>query len=431
MLKKIFNYKILPITILIIYNIIFFYLRYFYLLEHPEASYAYYKVSAHTYYLLTETVFVYSFLLLLFVIGYLLAVALFSNNSNIKQYYSRNNYKTFFEYAFYLSIGLSLFRIFILGETMGGNGRSGIFKYLFFIDWILSLKLLYLYLLINEKLLIKKLLYTFLIVFTIIMSGMKGGIIVPLLMIFFVYIYKNNNIKIKYFVYIMLGLIIIVLSFPFVFQIVNEIRASGAINMDKLLLNLNATISSYQSLISKIIEYIYYRLSLVEELQVMLQYYDKINRDEINIFTFLVHIYNAFVPSFMEPSTWYYKYAGNRIYPIIFFDMNINEHSSEALTIPGLFVFYFGWFSPVYLLLFGFFTGWIYMKLVKLKNLNLSNFFSIFFLIIFFGFIQSGSIQQLATGIKEVVSFLLLYFIAKIFYQKFSKRRTYQSISMA
>jgi len=380
--------------------------------------------------MLDETLIVYSILLFFFIVGYFFAISLFKTNYRATSQ-KQNNYKTFFEMAFYFSILLSLFRIFILGEVMGGEGRSGIFKYLFFLDWILSIKLLYLYLLLNEKLFIKKLIYTILVVFTIIASGMKGGIVIPILTMFFVYVYKNNNIRYKYFLYIILGLTLVVLAFPFVFQIVNEIRASGTLNVDRFLLNINNTIASYSSLLSKIIEYIYYRLSVVEQLQVILQYYSKIDREQINLFTFIVHIYNAFVPSFMEPETWYYNYAGNRIYPIVFFGMGLDVRSSEALTIPGLVVFYFGWFAPAFVLLFGFVTGYVYMKLTRLSNTTLSSFFSIYFLMIFFQFIQGASIQHIAVGIKESVSFIMLFFIAKLFYQRFSKRRTHQNISMA
>jgi len=431
MLNKFFNYKILPITVLLLHMLVFFYLRYFYLLEYPEASYVYYKVSAHPHYMLEETIFVYSFLIFLFIVGYLLAISLFKDTERQTVVKRQNNYKDFFEYAFYFSILLSLFRIFVLGEVMGGEGRSGIFKYLFFLDWILSLKLLYLYLLINEKLFLKKVFYTILIVFTIIVSGMKDGIIIPILTIFFIYLYKNNNIKIKYFFYIFSGLVLVVLSFPFVFQIVNEIRATGSLGIDKIVMNIDNTFNSYMPLLNKVIQYIYYRLSLVEELQVMLQYYDKIDRDKINMLTFIVHIYNAFVPSFMESSTWYYNYAGNRIYPIVFFGMGLDIQSSEALTIPGLFVFYFGWFSPLYIMLFGSFMGYIYMKLTRLKNAVLSSYFSIYFLMVFFKFIQAASIEHLATAVKESVSFLILLFIAKIFMQTFKKRRIHQNTSMA
>ncbi|MDX2369618.1 MAG: hypothetical protein QNK36_14675 [Colwellia sp.] len=399
-------------------------------MEYPEASYAYSKVSAHPHYMLDETILLYSFLIFLFVVGYLLSVSLFKNSAR-PIIVENNNYKTFFEFAFYFSVLLSVFRIFVLGETMGGEGRSGIFKYLFFLDWILSLKLLYLYLLIHEKKIVKKIIYTILIVFTIIASGMKGGVVVPILTVFFVYLYKNNNIKIKYFIYIFTGLALVVLSFPFVFQIVNEIRATGSLGLSKVLLNIDSTLGSYQALLGKIIKYIYYRLSLVEELQVILQYYGNINRDEINIFTFIVHIYNAFVPSFMESSTWYYNYAGNRIYPIIFFGMGLDVKSSEALTIPGLFVFYFGWFSPMYIMLFGSFIGYTYMKLTRLKNSALSSFFSIYFLIVFFKFLQAASIQHLALAVKESIAFLILLFVAKLFMQKFKKRKSYQSTSMA
>jgi len=58
MLNKLFNYKILPITILVIHTIVFLYLRYFYLLEYPEASYVYYKVSANPLYLLDKTLII-------------------------------------------------------------------------------------------------------------------------------------------------------------------------------------------------------------------------------------------------------------------------------------------------------------------------------------------------------------------------------------
>jgi|GEM_PF-3111017 hypothetical protein len=78
MINKLFNYKILPITILILHMIVFFYLRYFYLLEYPEASYAYHKVSAHPHYMLEETVFVYSLLIFLFIVGYLIVFYLFA-----------------------------------------------------------------------------------------------------------------------------------------------------------------------------------------------------------------------------------------------------------------------------------------------------------------------------------------------------------------
>ena len=157
MINKLFNYKILPITILLMHMFVFFYLRYFYLLEYPEASYVYHKVAAHPHYMLEETFLLYSFLIFLFIVGYLFSVSLFKNRA--RPIVIEHNYKTCFEFLFYFSILLAVFRVYILGETMGGEGRSGIFKYLFFLDWIISLKLLYLYLLIHEEKIVKKIIF--------------------------------------------------------------------------------------------------------------------------------------------------------------------------------------------------------------------------------------------------------------------------------
>jgi len=392
------------ITIILIYNFFFFYLRFIYLFFDVENSYIYYYFNNYKpQNSCFITIFSYSILLIGFIYFYLKG-----SHVRIIKEYSLNVNIRIIHILFLVSVFIELYRTIILGNHAGKATIGSFFKILFFVQWVFSFKI-YGFLLFCYT---KKYRYLLIVALLIILSGMKSGLFYVLLFWFF-YLYYFNLLNRKKVISFIIILLLFISIFPILFILIGKVRQGDSFSFNLLYSVIKTIKADYFSFLFIVIKFIIKRMNLYDFYHMIVLNYDLLPRKNINSITGIVHLYNEFVPAFLESKDLYLGRSINYLYPVIFFNQSIIEVSSEAVTIPGLILLYNGYlFSIIYISLLGFVIGLIHNSINRVRNTNLNDFFNIYFFVFIFGFIQSGSISSMILLIKEFCSliFILSFF---------------------
>lgn len=417
------NRRLWPVYMLIVYDFFFAFLRYFYLKNYPENSYAYLKVAYHPHYLLDESLFIYLLLNGLWITGFLIGVKVFpakSPNKNILLAKKDPNRKVFFIIWLFL-LGLQLMQILIFKEVAGAS--LSITNRIFILYLLFPSSLIGVYLIINYP-------YRWFVFLWIISSalisvagGSKSAFLMPFILLFITNTFLGRSkISFKLVMGIIFSLLLFLALFPFVYYIVGDIRHSGGLSWNDVVENINSVKEDYVFFFNIVMGFLYKRLTQLEFLQIILQSYGEIDRMQLHAGLLPIHIVNEFLPGAMQSDYIYDSFNMNRIYGVVFLGQPLDFRSSECLTFPGFSVLYFGYWAPVFSLAIGFFFSVFLGFLLRLKNQILGALFSIYFIIKFVVLLQSASLSQFMMMIKDCIGFLIVY-VAISQFKKVLKRK--------
>jgi len=408
----------LPILVLSLFFILFFFLRTIQIYNEPQISYIFYRLGDSTEYLFFTLY--YSFLgYVFFIFGYYSIRYIDNQRGGIESVkvctISSSKLKVIL-YIFLFAISIKLFRYVVLGEVQGAS-RSSFFKYLFFIDWFLPIYALLGVVIAFSKSNKIKIFCILITILTVILSGMKSGLIYPFIVLLsLMYIQGRLRFNVKGCVFVLLICFAFFLLFPVLISVVASIRDMGEVQLYDIKLKVVAVFYAYDIALIKVTEYLAYRLSEIEYVQTMFIKSAELNSYDIGLSHFLVHLLNGFIPSFFVPTDdIFMTRSANALYPIIFFGQSVSTSSSENLTIYGLFLFYFGKYGVILLLPLGMIFSLLVSMMIRQKNsiLFLLQFF--LFVVMFFLFYQSGSIEHFTVFIKECISVYILLATINLF----------------
>lgn len=407
-----------PIFIILGKYFLFVFLRYFFLKFYPQSSYLA-KANRSPFsplYMLDEALIIYTALMICFIFGYYLYFALSGSITANKSYYdldkkTKTNGKLlrFFLVAFFFLAFLKMYQYVVLGYTITGESK---FHYTNILILILPpMEIIFLFIWFVSKSKIIKFGCFITIIITGFFYGSKASILTPVMLIIFLNFFSGKSSLRKDFLKIVISFsFVLFILFPFIYVAVNDYRKTFSFNLE----DTSAEVwNNYEKYFIDNVGYIYYRLSKIEPLQAMIQRYDLVNK-RVTPTHFLVHVYNFYVPSFMESEDVSFSYFGNKLFPILFFGQGITERSSEDLSIPGVLVFYFGTFSPLAAVVFGIFLGVVYKFFAfRCNDPIFSAVISAFLLYYIYIIESSGSISHFVYGARYIVIFSFYYFIIK------------------
>lgn len=405
------NRRLWPVYMLVAYDFIFAFLRYFYLKEYPENSYAYLKVSSHPHYLLDESLLLYLFLNSLWIVGYLIGVKVFptSLSRTNSRNDSRDRLRLFYLFSWLFLQALQLVLILVFKEVPGAS--LSITNKIFIVYLLFPSSLISIYLIINYP---YKWFYALWIASSAVISvagGSKAAFLMPFVLLFITNAFLGRSkISAKLLFSIIFALVLFLGLFPFVYYVVGDIRHSGGVSWNEVVESVNAVKKEYSVFFNIVMGFLYKRLTQLEFLQVIVQSYSDIDRMQLHAGLLPIHIANEFLPSFLQNDYFYESFNMNRLYGIVFLDQPLDFRSSECLTFPGFSLLYFDYWAPIFSMAIGFFFSIFLGILFKIKNHTLSALFSIYFIVKFVVILQSASVPQFFMMIKDCIGFLIVYF---------------------
>lgn len=384
-------------------------LRYVIILEYPEMSYIHHRIS----WLSDESSLSMALAVWVSFCIVFTVILLFPSPVRTTNYPRKDQSKGLAGFdGFILMLMLIRLGSLVFGEMISGFGfpASGVIKqFVSHSGWILNSEVLVIYLSFSPVLYFRWLAY-FVFSATLLLSGMKSAIVLPIV-VFGFSVFLISKLKVKHVFLISALGIGVLFFFPIVKDYIAYIREGGAHNVTVLRVAiLQIFDSTYWAKVVNTLFYLSYRTSLIEPVEVLVSNSHHSNvRFPNSVFLFLDNFINAFLPKTLEINfSGFGDVKANRLYAIWYYGQDPMVRSSENLGLPGILLFFF---PKVGILLFTI-IGILFRSLINFANTirdyRMNLFCCSLGALLLLKLTQSGSIEHMALWLKSLLSFVAI-----------------------